>query len=374
MTEMKNIGRCGPLLFLLAYVATGAAEADGVLYNDSHFHVQDFTANGPPLADIVEMMEGNIGRSVMMSIAVTIAHDPLVDRNTTPMYYSQTDAQALYYNVIQDVIVAHKYLALPQEDRARLDPLMNAFNVKDARAGDYIRKMVRMYPDVWSGFGEIHFKKEDFTAKIAGGAPSLYSSSLDAIFDTIGEMGATAVVHCDHDTPGNLALVKGPFGKILFGDEEPRPQYMDDFRAFLARHPDVTMIWAHFMGLSRNVGVYPDHWDYLDEMLADPAYAHVYVDLSWGPVITPHILDTPEHLAKTAAILRKYPDRFIYGSDQGATADWALVRRNYDIWQPVWDALGPDLTRRITVDNYARVWDRSRENIGAWVAKQPPLR
>ena len=27
----------------------------------------------------------------------------------------------------------------------------------------------------------------------------------------------------------------------------PKPQYLETFQAFLKRHPNVTMIWAHFM-------------------------------------------------------------------------------------------------------------------------------
>ena len=51
------------------------------------------------------------------------------------------------------------------------------------------------------------------------------------------------------------------------------------------------MIWAHFMGNSRGVQPYPEHWKYLDQMLADPAFRHVNIDLSWGPIIAPYIVD-----------------------------------------------------------------------------------
>jgi hypothetical protein len=166
-----------------------AAEALSCLYNDEHFHIQDFKADGPRLSEIVRMMDQHVCRSTLMGLAVTVAHDPLIDRDFAPIYYTQTDGQSLYYNAIQDVLVAHKFLSLSEQDRQRVDPLMNAFNLKDARAGDYIKKMVQLYPGVWSGFGEIHFKKQEFSEKIAGGPPSLYSPSIDAIFDVIGEMG-----------------------------------------------------------------------------------------------------------------------------------------------------------------------------------------
>jgi len=348
------------------YTAT-AQDAGACLYNDAHFHIQDFKADGPPLPDVLKMMNAHVCRSVLMGLQATVAHDPLIDRDFAPVYYTQTDAQAVYYNAIQDVLVAHKFLALSEADRARVDPLMSAINLKDARAGEYIKKMVRMYPTVWTGFGEIIFKKQEVSEKIAGGPPSLYSPSLDAIFDVIGEMGAVAVVHCDHDTPYNLALQSDSAANaMIFHGKKPTPQYMEAFQAFLKKHPNVHMVWAHLMGNGRGVLPYPEHWKNLDAMLADPAFAHVSIDLSWGPVIAPYFIDTPEHLKMTANLIRKYPDRFLYGSDQGATSDWANVEKSYEVWAPLWKELGPDLTRQVAKENYVQLFDLSRKNMRTW--------
>ncbi|HEY7095899.1 MAG TPA: amidohydrolase family protein [Terriglobales bacterium] len=348
--------------------AQGSAEC---LYNDIHFHIQNFIADGPPLSQVLQMMDQHVCRSTIMGLPVTVAHDPLVDRDFAPVYYTQTDGQAMYFNPIQDVIVAHKYLALPENDRTRVDPMMSAFNLKDARAGDYIKKMVLLYPGVWSGFGEIIFKKQEFSEKIAGGPPSLYSPSIDAIFDVIGEMGAVAIVHCDHDTPYNLALRSDPGASMIFQGVTAKPQYLEAFKAFLKRHPNAPMIWAHFMGNGRGVLPYPDHWRYLDEMLGDPAFGHVYIDLSWGPVIAPYIIDNPQHLKMTADLIRKYPDRFLYGSDRGATAEWDSVKGSYTVWDPLWKEIGPALTRQVTKDNYIRLIDQSRRNMRAWEKAHP---
>ena len=348
----------------------GVERQDGeCLYNDSHFHIQDFKADGPRAADVIRMMDNHVCRSTMMGLAVTLAHDPLIDGDFAPAYYTQTDGQLMYYNAIQDVLVAHKFLSLPEKDRARVDPLMSAFNLKDARAGEYVKKMVQLYPGVWSGFGEIHFKKQEFSEKITGGPPSLYSPSIDAIFNVIGEMGAVAVVHCDHDTPGNLALLSEP--SAMTKGLSRRPQYLDAFKAFLKKHPNVPIVWAHFMGNGRGVQPYPEHWKYLDELLADPAFRHVSIDLSWGTVIAPHILDTPEHLRMTSDLIRKYPDRFLYGSDQGATSDWSMVKKSYDAWEPLWKAIGPTLTMQVTRENYVRIFDQSRQNIREWEKTHP---
>jgi amidohydrolase family protein len=348
------------------------AEENDCLYNDAHFHIQDFKADGPRVPEVVKMMQHHVCRSAMMGLPATVAHDPLIDRDFVPVYYTQTDGQVIYYNAVQDVLVAHKFLALPAEDRGRVDPLMSAFNLKDARAGEYIKKMVRIYPGVWSGFGEIIFKKQEVSEKISGGPPSLYSPSIDAIFDVIGEMGAVAVVHCDHDTPYNLALRNDAAANaMIFHGKTPQPQYLEAFKAFMKRHANVPMVWAHFMGNGRGVQPYPEHWKYLEEMLADPAFKHVYIDLSWGPVIAPNIIDTPEHLKMTANLIRKYPERFLYGSDQGATSDWELVKKSYEVWKPLWEEIGPDLTQQVAKQNYLRLFDQSRKNIRAWEKAHP---
>jgi hypothetical protein len=243
MPNMRiTIQSVGVLALLLGISLAGkTASAEGTsqcLYNDEHFHIQDFKAEGPRLSEILKMMDSHVCRTTLMSLGMTLAHDPLIDRDFAPVYYTQTDGQSMYYNAIQDVLVAHKFLALPEQERERVDPLMNAFNLKDARAGDYIKKMVHLYPGVWSGFGEIHFKKQEFSEKLTGGPPSLYSPSIDAIFDVIGEMGAAAVVHCDHDSPYNLALMSEPSAQaMIFHGQPSAPQYLEPFKAFLKETP-----------------------------------------------------------------------------------------------------------------------------------------
>ena len=130
--------------------ATGQDSRD-CLYNDTHFHIQDFKADGPPLRDILKMMDAHVCRSVLMGLPATVAHDPLIDRDFAPVYYTQTDAQAVYYNAIQDVLVAHKFLSLPEADRARVDPLMRtiealalAIEAKDHTTHDHLQR-VRVY-------------------------------------------------------------------------------------------------------------------------------------------------------------------------------------------------------------------------------------
>src|SRR5215510_7909107 len=82
----------------LAANKLAAQEANACLYNDEHFHIQDFKAEGPPIADVMKMMDTHVCRSTIMSLALTVAHDPLIDRDFAPVYYTQTDGQVMYYN------------------------------------------------------------------------------------------------------------------------------------------------------------------------------------------------------------------------------------------------------------------------------------
>ena len=113
-----------PIIPLVAGAAP-AQETSACLYNDDHFHIQNFIAEGPRLSSVLKMMDDHVCRTTLMSLAITVSHDPLIDRDFAPVYYTQTDGQVLCYNAIQDVLVAHKFLALPEPDRARVDPLMN---------------------------------------------------------------------------------------------------------------------------------------------------------------------------------------------------------------------------------------------------------
>jgi len=148
-----------------------------LLYNDEHFHIQDFKSDGPRLTDVLKMMDSHVCRSTLMSLAVTVAHDPLIDGDFAPVYYTQTDGQVVYYKPFKTCWWRTSSWRCRSKIARRVDPMMNAFNLKDARAGDYVKKMVHLYPGVWSGFGEIHFKKQEFSEKITGGPPSLYSPS-----------------------------------------------------------------------------------------------------------------------------------------------------------------------------------------------------
>jgi len=77
---------------------------------------------------------------------------------------------------------------------------------------------------------------------------------------------------------------------------------------------------------------------------------------------------SPEAIASTAAMLNKYPDRFLFGTDNVAPADQATQLRVYDMWDPIWQRLTPEASRKIRLENYERLFDAARVKVRAWEA------
>jgi hypothetical protein len=48
--------------------------------------------------------------------------------------------------------------------------------------------------------------------------------------------------------------------------------------------------------------------------LGDPSLSHVHIDISWDETAK-YITGSPEALEATAALINKYPDRLLFGSD-----------------------------------------------------------
>src|SRR5262245_66527196 len=93
-----------------------------------------------------------------------------------------------------------------------------------------------------------------------------------------------------------------------------QPDYiLPQLKALFTRHPQTTIIWAH-VGLGRIVRPVKDQIDIIDRALASPTLRHVYIDISWDETAK-YLTATPEAVAATAALINRYPDRFLFGTD-----------------------------------------------------------
>ncbi len=332
----------------------------GYLFNDSHFHLTNYIQKGPKLRDYVAIMGDKIHRSALFGIPLQQTWAFENSGTFAPTYYLQSDAP-LYYYSFTDAVIATEFLSLPPADRARLDPMITGFNPSDMYAADHIRRVLETFPGVFEGIGEFSIHKEFVTAKIAGNGASLMSPSLDRVFDFAAEAGLVVLLHCDIDTP--------------FDTTEKEPIYLSQMKALIKRHPKTTIIWAH-TGLGRVVRPMGSqatftptrnkgHIEILTELLEDPTMKNLYFDISWDEVAK-YVVASPEVERKTADLLNRFPDRFLFGTDVVAPADLQAQLRVFHMWDPVFAQLTPATSLAVRFKNYERLFDAARVRVRAW--------
>jgi len=109
----------------------------------------------------------------------------------------------------------------------------------------------------------------------------------------------------------------------------------------------------------------PRHVEIVEAMLADPSLADVNFDISWDEVAR-YAVSSPETVARVAALLNKYPDRFLFGTDTVAPASAAAYYSLFEMWEPIWRQLTPETSLNVRMKNYERLFDDARRKVRAW--------
>ena len=337
-----------------------SANAD---FNDSHFHLTNYVQEGTDVRRFLEIMGTRVGRSTLFGIPLQQQWSYGNSGDYAPTYYLHSDAP-LYYYSFTDAFIAQTYRSLPADQQARLDPMITGFNPADMYGADHIKRVLRAFPGVFSGIGEFSIHKEFVSPKVAGETASLTNPALDRILDAAAEIGLAVILHNDIDMP--------------FAKTDAEPVYLTQTKALLKRHPKTVIIWAH-TGLGRVVHPVqlsaaagaaersPNHIEIIEQMLSDPALSHLYFDISWDEVAK-YAVRTPETIAGVAAMLNKYPDRFLFGTDTVAPSAPAPYFAVFDMWAPVFKQLTPEASAKVRKGNYERIFDEARRRVRAWEA------
>jgi hypothetical protein len=332
---------------------------------DSHFHLTNYIQEGIDVRRFLAIMGARVGRSTLFGIPLQQEWSYANSGDFAPTYYLQTDAP-LYYYSFTDAYIASLYRSLSPEERARFDPMITGFDPADMYGVDHIRRVLRVFPGVFSGIGEFTIHKEFVSSKIAGETASLTNPALDRILDFAGEAGLVVLIHNDIDVP--------------FAKEDAEPAYLTQMKALLRRHRNATIIWAH-VGLGRVVRPVqasaaaaerpPAQFALVEAMLTDPSLAHLYFDISWDEVAK-YAVASPEAVARVATMLNRHPDRFLFGTDTVAPPDPAAYFAVFEMWRPVWRLLTPDASFQVRKGNYQRIFDEGRRRVRAWEAANAP--
>ncbi|HXV13454.1 MAG TPA: amidohydrolase family protein [Candidatus Krumholzibacteria bacterium] len=334
---------------LLPTTNATAQKKSNYQFSDSHFHLTNYIQEGISAKQFLELMGNRVERSTLFGIPLQQQWSYRVSGDDAPTYYLDTDAD-LYYYSFTDAWIAQQCLALSKKDRARFDPMITGFNPADMYAADHIRRVLLTYPGVFTGIGEFTIHKEFVSSKIAGDVASLTDPALDRIFDFVAETGMVAILHNDIDRP--------------IASKSAEPVFLSQLKDLFRRHPKATIVWAH-VGVGRIVHPVENHLGMLESMLSDPAYAHVYFDLSWDETAK-YVVSSPEATRRTADLLNRYPDRFMFGTDTVAPGSPEKYFAVYEMYQPLWDSLTQEASENVRLGNYRRIFDEGRRRVRAW--------
>jgi hypothetical protein len=80
---------------------------------------------------------------------------------------------------------------------------------------------------------------------------------------------------------------------------------------------------------------------------------------------------SPEATRLTAALLNRYPDRFLFGTDEVAPPDQAKYAHVFNQYEPLWKLLTPEASRKVRLANYDRLFNAARVKVRAWEKAHP---
>ena len=349
---LRLCGRSLGALSIALVVSLGTSAqkpADDYLFNDTHFHLTNYVQEGIDIRDFLKVMGNKAGRIALFGIPLQQQWSYRVDENRGPTYYLNSDAP-LYYYSFTDAWIAMAYKSLSKEEQARFDPMITGFNPTDMYAADHIKRVLTTFPGVFTGIGEFSIHKEFVSAKIAGGVASLQDQALDRLIDFATEVGLVVLIHNDVDVP--------------FARAGAEPAYAAQMKALLKRHPKTTFIWAH-IGVGRIIRPVKDQAAIVEEIIKDPQLRNVHFDISWDEVAK-YIVATPETTQTAATLVNRYPDRFLFGTDEVAPANQEKYLKVYNQYEPFWKLLTPEASEKVRKQNYLRIFDEARRKVRSW--------
>ena len=272
-----------------------------------------------------------------------------------PDYYLRSDA-ALYYYPFVDAMVAEAVLALPPDQRERFDPMITGFNPTDMYATDHIRRVLRLYPGVFSGIGEFSIHKEVVSPKTVGHVASLRNPALDRVLEFAGEVGLLALVHNDVDV-------------ILPHEGSPPDAFRPVHRGGPAPSRNNDPLGARRHRALRGA----------DARLRGPARGNPARRRAEPPLLRP-VLGRGGRTDRGAsgdglprvggAGERRGRSASCIGSDSVVATDADAYLGALEAWRPLLDGLDPDASEKVRLGNYERLFDSARERVRAWEASQ----
>jgi hypothetical protein len=350
------------LFSIFIATASAAGEFDELPIADVHLHLLDFLQNGDhldngkivprrPGAALPAGQRGKRIEAVLWAMdRANVSHALLSGMPFLKKWSEDETFRSGYYLDSSSRVVRardtdyHVALAIEDFRRAggdaaerqleRIHACVSGFDATDLGAVDMIAKRMKEFPGLFRCIGEVMSRHDDLTNLTTGERPRANHPALMRIYDFAGEHGIPVSIH------HNIAPVSP-------GEGLKEPLYLPELLEAFTASPHTTFIWCH-AGISRRIHV-ADLPGHLDRMLAVHRN-HVFVDLSW--VVYPEYIQ--KDLDGWAALIRKYPENFLIGSDAvGRFGDYPEQIRIYDA---LFEAIGdPAMVAKLAQGNFLRI-------------------
>ena len=147
------------------------------------------------------------------------------------------------------------------------------------------------------------------------------------------------------------------------GDMAP-PMFLAQTKDLLRKHPGTTIVSAH-TGVGRVIHPVHSHAAMMEAILKDPAFRHVYPDISWD-LVARYIVDSDQSLRTTSGLINRFPDRFLFGSDEVGPRTPEKYFKVFETYEPLWELLSPEASELVRKGNYERIFDAARTRVRAW--------
>ena len=323
---------------ILTLLLASQSQAREYHYTDAHLHYVDFFQETEGMPALLKEMDANRIDHVMIA-GIPLAKKWHEDEPKRPRYYAGDDADAYWYSAT-DFYVAAALSELNPEQRKRFHPFLSGFNPVDKNADAHIARMLKLYPNLWQGIGEVFTRHDDLTAITSGDTPRANNEALTRVYHLAAEHDLPVLLHSN-----------------ITSKREKNPLYLPEIEEPLRDHPHTRFIWAH-AGTSMELHRHQTKLDFvlptLQRMLE--AYPNLYIDLSWT-VLHPYLLsEDGKPDAEWVALVKRYPERFMLGSDVVGKFD--KVGSELHSFDPFLDALPADVAQRVARDNFLSVLPR----------------
>ena len=320
--------RIGLCLALLGIV--GMASARDAAWVDAHLHYVDFMQQSDGSEAMLAAMD-KAGVEEAWLFGLPVVKKWHQDAPRRPRYYLGDEAPLYYYSATDD-IVAGAVRALPEEQRRRLAPFISGFNPTDMNAARHVEALIKRYPGLWRGIGEVITRHDDLTALTAGETARANHPALMKVYDLAGRYDLPVLLH------SNLTSLR-----------EETPIYLGELEEALKRNPDTRFVLAH-AGTSGGVEKRQAPLATLNEIIRAllERYDNLYIDLSWS-VREHYLIKDGEPRPAWLTLIKDHPDRFVLGSD--VVGHFDSIGSILDEYEPLLDALPAEVANKLAGDN-----------------------